>query len=59
LVRGERIDYVPAVQERQIALNEQTRMYQILFYVTLSLLILLLLWIVVRRLRKKKPRNTE
>lgn len=53
LVRGERIDYVPAVEEQEIAVNRQTRMYQQLFYVTLAVLVLVVLWIVVRKVRKR------
>lgn len=59
LVRGERIDYVPAVQERELAVDRQSQMYQWLFYVTLGLLVLLVLWLLFRRVRKRKPKNVE
>ena len=59
LVRGERIEYVPAVQEREIAINQQTRMYQLLFYVTLAVLVLVLLWVVWRRFKKRKAERKD
>ncbi|MDO5650154.1 MAG: class C sortase [Gallicola sp.] len=54
LVRGERIDYVPAIEEQSVATNRQTRLYQRLFYGTLAILILTLLWLLYKKLRKKK-----
>lgn len=54
LVRGERIDYVPAVQEFEIAINRQTKTYQVLFYVTLIMLIIVLLRLIFNRIKKNK-----
>lgn len=54
LVRGERIDYVPAVEEQEIAVNRQTWMYQQLFYVTLAVLVLVVLWRIVKKVRGRR-----
>lgn len=54
LVRGERIDYVPAVVEQEIATRRQSNTYQMLFYVTLALLAFVLLAVAYLKFRKKK-----
>lgn len=59
LVRGERIDYVPAVQEREIAVNREGNLYKYLFFGTLTLLILLLLTLLIRRVRRKKKGHSR
>lgn len=53
LVRGERIDYVPAVVEQEIATARQSNTYQMLFYVTLALLAFVLA-VAYLKFRKKK-----
>ncbi|HEP1479987.1 TPA: class C sortase [Streptococcus pyogenes] len=52
LVRGHRVPYVKAVDEKLIAENKISHLYRNLFYASLVLIALLLL--IVRRLRKKK-----
>ncbi|MDO5690738.1 MAG: class C sortase [Tissierellia bacterium] len=59
LVRGERIDYVPAVQEREIAVNREGNLYKYLFFGTLTLLVLLLLTLLIRRVRRKKKGHSR
>lgn len=59
IVRGHRIDYDEAVQEREIRENNASNLYRILFYITLGILVLLLLYLLFKRLRrnKKNKRN--
>ena len=52
LVRGHRIDYVPAVEEGYIVENQASMRYKYLFYGALGVIVLLLL--LIRKLRKKR-----
>lgn len=54
LVRGHRVPYVPAVEEKLIADNIAAFQYKYLFYA--SLIVILLLLLIIRHLRKKKRR---
>ncbi|MEW4355207.1 class C sortase [Streptococcus pneumoniae] len=53
LVRGHRIDYVEALEEKEAAGYKENQLYKILFYSTLALLIVLLI-LFVRLYRKQK-----
>lgn len=57
IVRGHRVDYVPAVAEREIQENNASNRYRDLFYGTLAVLILLILFNVRRALKEKKQRK--
>lgn len=59
LVRGQRIDYVPAVQELEIAVNHQSKMYQVLFYITFVILIIVLVRLIYNQIKKRKKYNKE
>ncbi len=60
LVRGHRIEYVEAVEEKEIRENKVSNTYQILFYITLALLVLVVsLWFFLWRRRKKRERQGE
>lgn len=54
LVRGHRVDYVPAVEEAIIRENEVNFLYQRLFYASLALIAFLLYLVMKFRKRKKK-----
>lgn len=54
LVRGERIDYVPAVEERDIQASQEHYMYKNLFYLTLAVLVLVVGWLIVKRVKRRK-----
>lgn len=54
LVRGHRVEYVPAVEEALIRENEANFFYQRLFYAALAVIAILLFWIMKLRKRKKK-----
>ena len=57
LVRGERIDYTPAIQEDEIAINKQSNMYKTLFFITLGILVLVLIIVGVRKYRNRKKKD--
>lgn len=57
LVRGERIDYTPAVQEDDIAISRQSNMYQMLFYATLGILVLVLVFVAVRKFKNRNKKE--
>ena len=54
LVRGHRVEYVKAVEERIIAENKTSHMYKYLFYLSLVLIIILI--VIVIHLRKKRKK---
>lgn len=54
LVRGHRIDYVEAVMEKEIRDNNTNNMYRNLFYGTLTILIILLIYIFSKYLKNKR-----
>ncbi len=57
LVRGERIDYTPAIQEDEITINRQSNMYKMLFFITLGILILVLIIVGIRKYRNRKKKD--
>lgn len=58
IVRGHRVEYVPAVEERIIQENKAAFMYRYLFYASL-VLILILLYIIYRLRKRKKAIEKE
>lgn len=54
LVRGHRVEYVPAVEEAAIAEHAASFMYMYLFYAAIALILLLLLLILMLRNKQKK-----
>lgn len=54
LVRGHRVDYVPAVQEKEILEHKAVNTYKWLFYVTLVILIFVLLLLLRNYLKRRK-----
>lgn len=52
IVRGHRVDYIPAVDEAEIAQQEEAFRYKVMFFA--ALVIILILLIVIFRLRRKK-----
>lgn len=59
LVRGHRIDYVEAVMERDIADNKTNNMYRNLFLGTLTILIALLVYILLRFLNSRRRTKAQ
>ncbi|MTB65078.1 class C sortase [Streptococcus sp. zg-86] len=53
LVRGHRIDYVEAIEEKEVSSFKENEVYKVLFYVTLALFIILLI-LFIRMYRKHK-----
>lgn len=54
IVRGHRVDYVPAVDEASIAEHAASFMYMYLFYAAIALIVLLLLLLLYLRSKQKK-----
>ena len=54
IVRGHRVDYVPAVDEASIAEHAASFMYMHLFYAAIALIVLLLLLLLYLRSKQKK-----
>lgn len=54
IVRGHRIDYVPAIEEKSIADNIAAFQYKYLFYGSLIVIIILILLILYLRKKKRK-----
>lgn len=54
LVRGHRVPYSQEIEEKQQAIHEENRMYKILFYITLAILMIVL----IRLLLNRRHRNS-
>ncbi|MDO5028781.1 MAG: class C sortase [Bacillota bacterium] len=54
IVRGHRIDYIPAVEEQFIADNVAAFQYRYMFYIALAIIFILLIIIIAIRRKKKK-----
>lgn len=52
LVRGHRVPYSQAIEEKQQATHEENRMYKILFYITLAILIMVVIGVILNRRRR-------
>lgn len=52
LVRGHRIPYSQEIEEKQQAIHEENRMYKILFYITLAILMIVLIRLLLNRRRR-------
>lgn len=59
LVRGVRIPYVPAVEEREIEQNEITNLYRNLFFATATILALTLIKMAWDYYKKRKKENNK
>ncbi len=59
LVRGHRIDYVPAVAEKELKENKASVIYKWLFFITLAILLLVLYLNAVNYLANKKLRKEQ
>lgn len=57
IVRGHRVPYVEAVEERAMEEYRATQMYKYLFYVTLAILVIVLLIILFKSLSNKKNKK--
>lgn len=57
LVRGHRIDYVEAIEEKETSSFRENQVYKVLFYSTLAVVIILLLFII--RLYRKQQKVKE
>ena len=49
LVRGHRVPYSQEIEEKQQAIHEENRMYKILFYITLAILMIVLILLLLNR----------
>lgn len=54
LVRGHRVEYVQQVEEQELQDNKTIQIYKYLFYITLTVLILVLIWIISKRKKISK-----
>ena len=52
LVRGHRVPYSQEIEEKQQAIHEENRMYKILFYITLAILMIVLIRLLLNRRRR-------
>jgi sortase A len=57
LVRAHRIEYVEAVEENEIKESQSNYLYRNLFYATLTVLILVLIWVFVQHLDNRKNKK--
>ncbi|OUL10424.1 class C sortase [Sedimentibacter sp. SX930] len=57
LVRAHRIEYVEAVEENEIKESQTNYLYRNLFYATLAVLIIVLLWLLLHYLQNRKKRK--
>ena len=57
LVRGHQVPYSQATEEKQIQTHGDNKKYKILFYITLALLLLLILWLIHDRRRQRRSKN--